>query len=78
LLNIDGNTPDSSKNASSDQTEIDYDLNYVFQTGALKGVSVRLRHADVERQSYRSNTQARLTGLDEEQSRVIINYEIQL
>ena len=63
---------------SSDQTEVNYDLQYVMQKGVLEGVSVRLRYADVERQSYTSNTQTRLTGLDEEQFRVIINYEIQL
>jgi len=75
---IDGDTPDKGRVASSDQTEVNYDLQYVMQKGALEGVSVRLRYADVERQSYTSNTQSRLTGLDEEQFRVIINYEIQL
>ncbi|MDX2505437.1 MAG: OprD family outer membrane porin [Gammaproteobacteria bacterium] len=74
---VDGDTPDNGKIASSDQTEINYDVQYVIQQGALEGISVRLRYADVDRQPYTSDTQARGSGFDVEQFRIIINYEVQ-
>lgn len=75
---IDGNTPDSGQSASSDQSEVNYDLRYLFQTGVLEGLSARVRYADVKRQPFTSQNQGKLKGLDEDQFRIIVNYEIKL
>jgi hypothetical protein len=75
---IDGNTPDSGFNASSDQTEINYDLRYIIQQGPFEGVSIRLRQAEVNRDSYTNSNAQKLSGLDESQFRFIVNYEIKL
>lgn len=75
---IDGDTPDQGKTASSDQTEVNYDLQYVVQKGTFEGVSVRVRYADVSRKSFTSDTLDTYKGLDEDQFRIIINYEVTL
>ena len=42
-----GDTPDNGRNASPDQKELDFTVDYRVQNPLLKGLSMRLRHANV-------------------------------
>jgi len=75
IKTVDGNTPDRGRIASSDQTEVNYDLQYVFQTNKIEGVSIRMRYADVNRNSYLSESEGHSEGIDVDQFRIIVNYE---
>ncbi len=61
------NTPDSGEKASPDTDEIDFNLQYAFD-GPLKGLSVRLRHAIIDRDED-------CGGKDEGDSRVYLVYK---
>ena len=63
-----GNTPDYGENASPDQEEIDFTIDYRFQRGFLKGLWLRLRGAYLDRDGPEGN--------DVKEFRAIINYEL--
>ena len=63
-----GDTPDSGRNASPDQSELDITLDYRFSEGLLDGLWIRLRGAWLNRDDDN----------DERDLRAILNYEIPL
>jgi hypothetical protein len=65
-----GDTPDNGRNASPDQKELDFTVDYRVQGGLLEGLSMRLRHANLMREGDGANNVRDL--------RAIINYTIPL
>lgn len=65
-----GDTPDNDHNASPDQKELDFTVEYRVQDSLLKGLSMRLRHANVTQEGDGANNVRDL--------RAIINYTIPL
>jgi len=65
-----GDTPDNGRNASPDQKELDFTLDYRPQGSTFKGLSMRLRHANVTQEGDGANNVRDL--------RAIINYTIPL
>ena len=65
-----GDTPDNGRNASPDQKELDFTLDYRPQGSTFKGLSMRLRHANVTQEGNGANNVRDL--------RAIINYTIPL
>jgi len=64
----DGDIPDTGRNASSDQSELDFTIDYRFESGTLKGLWFRARVAFVDQED---------TGaVDVDDYRFIVNYEI--
>jgi len=65
-----GNTPDSGRNASPDQKEFDFTLEYRREEGLLQGLSMRLRYAKLNEDGVNSN--------DISDLRAIVNYTLPL
>jgi len=63
-----GDTPESGRTASPDQSELDITVDYRFRAGVLKGLWIRARSAYVDRDGD--------TGNDIRDHRVILNYEV--
>ena len=65
-----GDTPESGRTASPDQSELDITVDYRFRDGVLKGLWIRARSAYVDRDGD--------TGDDVRDHRVILNYAVPL
>jgi len=65
-----GDTPDSGKNASPDQEELDVTVDYRFKNGPLKGLWLRGRAAFVDQDDDVSG------AVDLQDYRFIVNYEL--
>ena len=65
-----GNTPDSGSAASPDQEELDITIDYRFQTGLVRGLWIRARHAILN--------ETGVGAQDITENRIIINYPIQI
>ena len=65
-----GDTPDNGRNASPDQKELDFTVDYRVQDGSFEGLSMRLRQANLMRDGGDTNNVRDL--------RAIINYTIPL
>jgi len=64
-----GDTPDSGRNSSPDQKELDFTLDYRLPEEPLKGLWLRARAAHVEQDKHPDE-------IDSTDSRFIMNYEI--
>ena len=64
-----GDTPDSGKNSSPDQKELDFTLDYRLPEGPLKGLWIRARAAHVDQDNHPEE-------IDSTDYRLIMNYEV--
>jgi hypothetical protein len=64
-----GDTPESGKSSSPDQTELDFTLDYRVPSGALQGLWLRARASKLNQDEHP-------TEVDSTDIRLIINYEI--
>ncbi|HFD80037.1 MAG TPA: outer membrane porin, OprD family [Gammaproteobacteria bacterium] len=62
-----GDTPEHGRNASPDQSELDFTVDYRFPGGPARGLWLRLRAAFLEQDGDEGN--------DDRQLRVIVNYD---
>jgi hypothetical protein len=67
---VEGNTPDSGRNASPDQREFDITADYYFGGQLSKGLWLRLRGAFLDQEGP--------AAVDQQDFRIILNYSIAL